>query len=363
MADDRNEPSTGIARNRHKIDISLLQTFHLVARTGSFSAASRELNISYQSAANHVRRLEQIYGARLIEAEKGARQITLTPQGRALHVSLGDEMETILSRLSVLMHDVHSVLRVGVPQALFHQFFPDILRSFRAEEPEIELAFFEHDTTLEKMMMGGGALDAAISERSFSHPAISQRLIGTYRLALVYPQDWAPPPRGPVTNAPDLTVFRDRPFVTYETGQIVRSRAVDFMTRAMQAPPAHRHLCLGVHQRDQADQGRAWLRHLAGMERRPRRERRRQDHSRGYGADDTLVREFGLSWNEQVHPALASILPDGFCRRSGSESGRITGVTAPSKALPLPPARTPRPAAPGRSPPIPQPASRSSGFR
>ncbi len=236
MADDRNEPSTGIARKRHKIDISLLQTFHLVARTGSFSAASRELNISYQSVANHVRRLEQIYGARLIEAEKGARQITLTPQGRALHVSLGDELETILSRLSVLMHDVHSVLRVGVPQALFHQFFPDILRSFRAEEPEIELAFFERDTTLEKMMMGG-ALDAAISERSFSHPAISQRLIGTYRLALVYPQDWAPPPRDPVTNAPDLTVFRDRPFVTYETGQIVRSRAVDFMTRAMQAPP------------------------------------------------------------------------------------------------------------------------------
>ncbi|MDP3861367.1 MAG: LysR family transcriptional regulator, partial [Phaeovulum sp.] len=57
-----------------KVDISLLQTFHLVARTGSFSAASRELNISYQSAANHVRRLEQMYGARLIEAEKGSRR-------------------------------------------------------------------------------------------------------------------------------------------------------------------------------------------------------------------------------------------------------------------------------------------------
>ncbi|MFP1642970.1 LysR family transcriptional regulator [Pontitalea aquivivens] len=216
---------------RPKIDISLLQTFHLVARTGSFSAASRELNISYQSAANHVRRLEQLYGARLIEAEKGSRHVTLTPQGRALHASLGEELETILSRISVLLHDVRSVLRVGVPQALFHHFFPTILQDFRAQAPDIELAFFERDTTLEKMMMEG-ALDAAVSERSFGHPAITQHLLGSYRLALVWPADWGIP-----ETETDLAAFRDRPFITYESGQTVRSRALDYLTRQMQAPP------------------------------------------------------------------------------------------------------------------------------
>lgn len=216
---------------RPKIDISLLQTFHLVARTGSFSAASRELNISYQSAANHVRRLEQIYGARLIEAEKGSRQITLTPQGRALHASLGEELETILSRISVLLHDVRSVLRVGVPQALFHHFFPGILQDFRAVSSEIELAFFERDTTLEKMMMEG-ALDAAVSERSFSHPAITQHLLGTYRLVLVWPKEW-----GIQETALDLTEFSERPFITYESGQIVRERTFDHLARAMGSAP------------------------------------------------------------------------------------------------------------------------------
>lgn len=221
---------------RTKVDISLLQTFHLVARTGSFSAAARALNISYQSAANHVRRLEQIYGARLIEAEKGSRRITLTPLGRALHASLGDELETILSRLSVLLHDVRSVLRVGVPQALFHHFFPEILRSFRAAAPDIELAFYERDTTLEKMMMAG-ALDAAVSERSFSHPGITQHLLGSYRLALIYPQDWPVPPPDPNRKTPDLGFFRDRPFITYEAGQMVRSGALEFLARALHAPP------------------------------------------------------------------------------------------------------------------------------
>ena len=176
-----------------------------------------------------------MYGARLIEAEKGSRRVTLTPQGRALHASLGAELETILSRISVLLHDVHSVLRVGVPQALFHHFFPAILREFRAEAPEIELAFFERDTTLEKLMMDG-ALDAAVSERSFSHPAITQQLLGSYRLALVWPAEWNLPANG-APLADELQAFRDRPFVTYEAGQVVRQGALDYLGQRMGAAP------------------------------------------------------------------------------------------------------------------------------
>lgn len=218
-------------RKRSKIDISLLQTFHLVARTGSFSGASRELNLSYQSAANHVRRLEQLYGARLIETEKGSRQVTLTPQGKALHASLGEELDTILSRIGVLLHDVRSLLRVGVPQALFHQFFPEILSEFRREAPEIELAFYERDTMLEQMMMDGD-LDAAVSERSFSHPAISQKPLGSYRLALLWPADWEVDP-----YQPDLGFFRDQPFISYESGQMLRVRSMDYLERRIGAPP------------------------------------------------------------------------------------------------------------------------------
>jgi len=223
--------------HRVKVDISLLQTFHLVARTGSFSAASRELSISYQSAANHVRRLEQMYGARLIDAEKGSRRVMLTPQGKALYASLGEELETILSRISVLLHDVHSVLRVGVPQALFHQFFPAILTRFRAKAPEIEMAFFERDTTLERMMMDGD-LDAAVSERSFSHPAISQHLLGTYRLALVWPTAWSTGPDAITPTVDALKCLIDRPFITYESGQMVRLRSFEYLTRMFgETPP------------------------------------------------------------------------------------------------------------------------------
>jgi DNA-binding transcriptional LysR family regulator len=130
-----------------------------------------------------------------------------------------------------LLHDVRSVLRVGVPQALFHHFFPKILQDFRLEAPDIELTFFERDTALEKMMMEG-ALDTAVSERSFSHPAITQHLLGTYRLMLVWPAEWGIPEDGT-----DLSAFRGRPFITYEDGQTLRERTLEYLSKQMGAVP------------------------------------------------------------------------------------------------------------------------------
>ncbi len=218
--------------DKPKIDISLLQTFHLVARTGSFSSAARELSISYQSAANQVRRLEQMYGAKLVEAEKGYRTISLTPQGKALHASLGHELDNILSRVSILMQDVNSALRFGVPQALLIYFFPKILKRFRKTSPDIELSFFERDTILEEMILDG-SLDVCISERFFGEAAISQHLIGEYNLSLIYPKSWL----SSTGEQKDIHFFANKPFITYEPGQTIRSRAIDYLSNSFTQPP------------------------------------------------------------------------------------------------------------------------------
>ena len=208
-----------------KINISLLQTFHLVAKHGSYSAASRTLNISYQTAANHVRRLEQLYGAPLIKTDRGSRKVILTAKGKALHASLSGELDNILSRISLLLENQRSVLRIGVPQALFHYFFPDVLKAFKREAPSMELAFFERDTTLEKMMLDG-VLDAAVSERFFGQDAIVQHLIGEYHLSLVYPRHWFGADEQPVS----LAEFAERDMISFEVGQTIRVRAVDYLS-------------------------------------------------------------------------------------------------------------------------------------
>jgi len=215
-----------------KINILLLQTFHLVAKHGSFSAASRTLNISYQSAANHVRRLERLYGSKLIDTDRGSRKVILSPQGKALYASLGEELENILSRISLLIHNQRSILRVGVPQALFHHFFPSVLQEFKRCVPNMELAFFERDTTLEKLMLDG-ALDAAVSERSFGQDAITQHQLGEYNLSIIYPRSWSFDDK----ESSDLSFFKERDMISYEFQQAIRMRTVDYLSKVFTHPP------------------------------------------------------------------------------------------------------------------------------
>jgi molybdate transport repressor ModE-like protein len=209
-----------------KISLTLIQTFYQVASQGSFSAAARELNLSYQSAANHVRRLEQILKDKLIDSEQGAKQVTLTPRGRALYNLLNPELDIMLERLTRLLENQRSTLRVGMPQAIFFYLFPRVLAEFRARHPEMELAVYERDTVLADMVKTGG-LDVCLSERYFGDPVVPQRLLGSYRLSLVFPRAWGTAPA--MDDVPAWAV--GRPFVTFEPGQTLRNYAIDFLGR------------------------------------------------------------------------------------------------------------------------------------
>lgn len=209
-----------------KISITLIQTFYQVARHGSFSGAARDLNLSYQSAANHVRRLEQILKGKLIDSEQGAKRISLTPRGRALYSLLHPELDIMLERLTKLIESQRSSLRVGMPQAIFFYLFPSVLSRFREAFPEMEFAVYERDTVLAELVKNG-SLDVCISERYFGDPVVPQRLLGSYRLSLVYPDTWGEPP-----DQLDIPRWAEgHPFITYEPGQTLRNLAVDFLGR------------------------------------------------------------------------------------------------------------------------------------
>lgn len=220
----------GTPKGRGGISLTLIQTFYEVGSHGSFSGAARELNISYQSAANHVRRLEQILKAKLIESEQGAKRISLTPRGRALFNLLHPEFDIMLERLSKLLENQSSALRVGMPQAIFFYLFPEVLRTFRERHPDMEIAVAERDTVLADMVKNG-SLDICLSERHFGDPVVPQKLLGTYRLSLVYPSGWGPPPAP--SDVPSWS--EGRPFVTYEPGQTLRNLALDFLGREGEA--------------------------------------------------------------------------------------------------------------------------------
>lgn len=213
-------PTVGIMR---EANLTLIQTFFIVARDGSYSAAARKLGMSYQSAANHVRRLEQLLAERLVVSEQGAKTVTLTPRGRSLYKLLLPELDTVLTRLDRTLQKERPVLRIGLPQAIFFYLMPPILARFRELFPQVEIIAYERDTALSEMIKDG-SLDLCITERYFGDPNVPQHLICTYRPALVVPREWGRPPAGALREW-----VRERPFITYEPGQLLRNLAIDYL--------------------------------------------------------------------------------------------------------------------------------------
>lgn len=207
-------------------NLTLIQTFYHLAQEGSYSAAARNLGLSYQSVANHVRRLEQMIGEKLVESEKGGKQVTLTPRGHSMYKLLHPELDIMLKRLSLLVDRERPILRVGLPQAAFYYLFPRVLRRFQKEHEGIELQALERDTMLPELVKDG-SLDVCISESYFGDAMVPQRLLGVYHLSLIVPRAW----QLDLSENTIAECVKDRPFVTYEPGQTLRNIAVDFLVQ------------------------------------------------------------------------------------------------------------------------------------
>lgn len=82
------------------INLPQLKSFHYVATEGSFTKASRFMNVTQPTVSAQVRLLEETYGVRLFERK-----------GRNVHLThLGEELHLITSRLFGLQHDAEDLL-------------------------------------------------------------------------------------------------------------------------------------------------------------------------------------------------------------------------------------------------------------
>src|SRR5438093_1742989 len=120
--------------NWRSIELKHLRALRAVAETGTFWAASEQLNASLSTVSDHVSALETLVGVRLIERSRGRRIVQLTEAGRVL---LG-HAEAIESRLRAAEADFRAFaaglsgsLRVGIYQSVANKVLPEVLRRFK----------------------------------------------------------------------------------------------------------------------------------------------------------------------------------------------------------------------------------------
>jgi DNA-binding transcriptional LysR family regulator len=147
-------------------DLRRLRAFHAVARSGSFSAAARELGYAQSVVSHHVAALEREFGLTLIN--RGTRPVSVTEAGnRLLH-----HTEAALGYITAAEDELRAVaglesgtLRMGAFLSAANSFVPAALARFEDAHPEVEVRLEQLEEPEALRRLRSGDLDLAVVHR------------------------------------------------------------------------------------------------------------------------------------------------------------------------------------------------------
>ncbi len=158
-----------------------LQLFTRVARTGSFSAASRDMGISQPTASRIVASLEKQVGVALLT--RTTRAVTVTEAG-AEYLARAEE---ILSALDEADHaargtgELRGILRIACSTSFAVRTLVPRISRFANHHPALRIEFILND---EKQDLVGDAVDVALRVGSLPDSSAVARRIGTVHRTL-----------------------------------------------------------------------------------------------------------------------------------------------------------------------------------
>jgi len=122
----------------HLPPLSMIRAFEAAARTGGFSAAGRELNVTHAAVAQQVRALEERTGVALMRRD--GRGMKLTTEGEALARDLGVALGGVHNAFRDLEDRVRDrPIAVSTTPTFASGWLMPRLRSFRQAHPGTEL--------------------------------------------------------------------------------------------------------------------------------------------------------------------------------------------------------------------------------
>lgn len=159
------------------MNLEQLQGFVEVARTGHFTRAAALLHLAQPSLSRQIATLESDLGAELFHRTRG--NITLTDAGEAL-LPLARRMladaETVRHEMQELAGLQRGRVRIGATPTLCVSLVPDVLSSFHAAYPGIDLHLVEMGSRGLLDELAGGSLDLALIVTSEDRAAPSTSL-------------------------------------------------------------------------------------------------------------------------------------------------------------------------------------------
>src|ERR1043166_9165185 len=132
---------------RAPLDSRQLRAFSVLARTGSFTQAARELHLTQSGISHAMKALENDIGCRLLD--RMGKTVVLTQAGEQLLVHAQrvlQEMSTARAELSHLGKWGSSRLRIGASTTTCQYVLPSVLREFKESFPQCAISIEPGDT-------------------------------------------------------------------------------------------------------------------------------------------------------------------------------------------------------------------------
>ncbi|WP_238490740.1 LysR family transcriptional regulator [Actinoplanes flavus] len=215
-------------------DLASLELLLVIARTGSLSAAGRELGLTQQAVSARLAGLEARTGIRL--AVRTTRGAVLTPAGTVLAgwadrlLQAAHEVDTGIASLRA---DAQGRMRIAASLTIAEQLLPGWLVTLRAQarrqgkEPiEVVLQATNSDTVVDQVRTGDA--DLGFIEGSGTPRGLRSRVVAHDELVLVVLPDHRWARRSSGVTAEELN---DTPLVTREAGSGTR----EFLATALRS--------------------------------------------------------------------------------------------------------------------------------
>lgn len=145
-----------------RVEIRHLRYFLAVAEELSFSRAAQRLGMAQPPLSQQIAQLEQIIGQRLFDRKP---QVRLTATGKALAKSA----RKLVAQVQIDLEEARragigelGTLTLGFPASALLTWFPQIVRSFRDNFPEVHLRLQEISSAEQMVGLHAGAIDVGL---------------------------------------------------------------------------------------------------------------------------------------------------------------------------------------------------------
>lgn len=204
-----------------------LRVFRLVAQTSSFTEAARLASLTRPAVSQHVRKLEQRFGTRLLA--RTTRRVQLTPAGRVLleHANrVLDAMSALEDAMAALERAAARTLVVGASTLPGECLVPQALATLRAERPDVDVQVRVGDSDTVLAWVRNDQVAMGLVGLQPDGADLVVECFGRDEIVLVFPPGVAVPPS--VT----LRELRHLPLILRERGSATRATVLAALAEA-----------------------------------------------------------------------------------------------------------------------------------